>query len=73
MTDDLRNATAGFLRFEPGHMWLAGAGPGDPGLLTLHTLAGLADADVIVHDALMDERALQKLLDLAACVPETVG
>jgi len=58
MTDYLRNATAGFPRLEPGHVWLAGAGPGDPGLLTLHALAGLAEADVIVHDALVDERVL---------------
>jgi uroporphyrin-III C-methyltransferase len=43
---------------EPGHVWLAGAGPGDPGLLTLDALAGLAQADVIVHDALVDARVL---------------
>src|SRR5262245_62566111 len=43
---------------EPGHVWLAGAGPGDPGLLTLDALAGLAQADVIVHDALVDSRVL---------------
>src|SRR4249919_1553271 len=43
---------------EPGHVWLAGAGPGDPGLLTLDALAGLTQADVIVHDALVDPRVL---------------
>jgi uroporphyrin-III C-methyltransferase len=43
---------------EPGHVWLAGAGPGDPGLLTLDALAGLAQADAIVHDALVGERVL---------------
>jgi uroporphyrin-III C-methyltransferase len=42
----------------PGHVWLAGAGPGDPGLLTLDALAGLAQADVVVHDALVDDRVL---------------
>jgi uroporphyrin-III C-methyltransferase len=42
----------------PGHVWLAGAGPGDPGLLTLDALAGLVQADVVVHDALVDKRVL---------------
>jgi len=42
----------------PGHVWLAGAGPGDPGLLTLDAFAGLTQADVIVHDALVDPRVL---------------
>jgi uroporphyrin-III C-methyltransferase len=42
----------------PGHVWLTGAGPGDPALLTLAALAGLSQADVIVHDALVDQRVL---------------
>src|SRR5215213_1349032 len=58
MNDRLRSAMAGFPRLEPGHVWLAGAGPGDPGLLTLHALAGLGEADVVVHDALVDARVL---------------
>ncbi|MGV8936877.1 MAG: uroporphyrinogen-III C-methyltransferase [Allorhizobium sp.] len=44
---------------EPGHVWLAGAGPGDPGLLTLLAAKALGDADVIVHDALVNEACLQ--------------
>ena len=43
---------------EPGSVWLAGAGPGDPGLLTLLTAKALSAAEVVVYDALVDERIL---------------
>ena len=56
--DALAARRAGVPVFAPGHVWLAGAGPGDPGLLTLDALAGLAQADVVVHDALVDRRVL---------------
>ena len=42
----------------PGWAWLVGAGPGDPGLITALGLQALAQADVILHDALVDERLL---------------
>src|SRR5258707_3247032 len=44
--------------FVPGEVWLVGAGPGDPGLLTLDALAGLLQAGVVLHDALVDARVL---------------
>ena len=49
---------ASWPRIEPGWVWLCGAGPGDPGLLTLHALNALRQADVIVYDALLDRRNL---------------
>ena len=56
--DALAARRTGIPIFPPGHVWLAGAGPGDPGLLTLDAFAGLTQADVVVHDALVDQRVL---------------
>jgi uroporphyrin-III C-methyltransferase len=46
------------MNFEPGTVWLVGAGPGDPGLLTLHAAHALAEADVVLHDALVSREIL---------------
>src|SRR5688572_30772928 len=47
-----------FPRFEPGTVWLVGAGPGAPGLISLLGYHALGHADVIVYDALVSDRLL---------------
>lgn len=43
---------------EPGQVWLVGAGPGDPGLLTRKAEQLLRSASIVFHDALVSEEIL---------------
>jgi uroporphyrin-III C-methyltransferase len=54
---------------KPGAIWLVGAGPGDPELLTLKALKVLQAAEVVVHDGLVPD----EILELAAAAARRIS
>jgi uroporphyrin-III C-methyltransferase len=51
-------ARLGLPDFLPGWVWLVGAGPGDPGLITALGLHAITSADFVLYDSLIDETLL---------------
>lgn len=68
LTTTLLAAGLGLDPARPGWVHLVGAGPGDPGLLTLRGAALLGTADLVAYDRLADPR----LLDLLAPGAEAI-
>jgi uroporphyrinogen III methyltransferase/synthase len=53
---------------EPGTVYLVGAGPGDPGLITVRGLQVLRTADAVVYDRLASERLIAEARDDAELI-----
>src|SRR5438445_12943209 len=51
-----------------GKVYLVGAGPGDPELLTLKAARLLAGADVVLHDALVSDAVLARISPAAELI-----
>jgi uroporphyrinogen III methyltransferase/synthase len=51
-----------------GTVYIVGAGPGDPELITVRGLSCLREADVVLHDRLVDERLLEEARDGAEII-----
>ena len=55
----MENLSIDLPEFEPGTVWVVGAGPGDPGLLSILAWHGIQQADVIVYDALVGDGIIE--------------
>ena len=58
LEESLSRLSPALSSFEPGQVWLAGAGPGAAGCLTLDVVSALSQADAIVYDALVNPSIL---------------
>jgi len=56
----MKETTQDKIEIAPGTVYLAGAGPGDPGLITVKALEKIRTADVIVYDYLAGKHFLQE-------------
>ena len=56
------------MRKATGKVWLIGAGPGDPELLTLKAARALGEADIVLVDDLVDRRVLAHVMPGARIV-----
>lgn len=59
---------AQFPTFEPGTVWLVGAGPGAAGLISLMGYYALGEADVVIYDALVGNELLKYANPNAQCI-----
>ncbi len=67
-------ATSNLRGFNAGKVYLVGAGPGDPGLITVKGLEVLRLAEVVIYDYLVDKRLLDEVSpDAELICTDTLG